>query len=497
MWLPGVWHPQSEFHRGWYRGIFQRAHMYFEIIYAWHMAGSWFILKGKIKKWVVVLFTVVFVLFTYRTVLAYYAAGTPGEIRNLLVLELADYKKILVIAPHPDDETLAAGGVIEKALGAGDQVKVVVVTNGDGQKYSPILLGDGVAVKPGDYVAVGMQRQMESVHALESLGLRTEDMIFLGYPDRGTASLWLADWRSQCPYRSVYTKAEKNPYPDTYRAGEAYCGSNLLDDLQNILDDYRPDLILLPHPSDQHPDHGAVSNFARMAVAMISVEHTGYAPEIWAYLVHYGMFPEPRGKHMDNFLVPPEKLLEPASHWGSVLLSPSEVSEKYKAIQQYSSQIRLLGRFLPSFARSNELFESLPVAVLSPISFAALPALPHLPVIKNESGMPYAANEDYPVRGNMFIGWQTIRLNNILWLDLAVRRDILPDEQCILYVKLPNGETEKIKLMPTGSIFSSRGFSAQVDLTALGNPSVLAFAAEITQGGVLVSKTGWHMLVLN
>ena len=111
--------------------------------------------------------------------------------------------------------------------------------------------------------------------------------------------------------------------------------------------------------------------------------------------------------------------------------------------------------------------------------------------------MPYAANEDYPVRGNMFIGWQTIRLNNILWLDLAVRRDILPDEQCILYVKLPNGETEKIKLMPTGSIFSSVGYSAQVDLTALGNPSVLAFAAEITQGGVLVSKTGWHMLVLN
>jgi len=88
-------------------------------------------------------------------------------------------------------------------------------------------------------------------------------------------------------------------------------------------------------------------------------------------------------------------------------------------------------------------------------------------------------------------------LKNILWLNLDVRRDVLPDVKCTLYVKLPNGQTERINLTPTGSIFSSRVYLGQVDLTTLGNPSVLAFAAEIKQGGVLLSKTGWHMLILN
>jgi len=51
-------------------------------------------------------------------------------------------------------------------------------------------------------------------------------------------------------------------------------------------------------------------------------------------------------------------------------------------------------------------------------------------------------------------------------------------------------------LVPIGSIFSSRDFVTQIDLAALGNPSVMAFAAEIKQGGFLVTKTGWHILVL-
>jgi LmbE family N-acetylglucosaminyl deacetylase len=461
------------------------------------LAEGWSILKGKINKWVVSLLTLVLVLYTYRTVRAYYAAGTPGELGALPVLELTGYKKILVIAPHPDDETLAAGGVIQQALSAGDTVKVVVVTNGDGQKYSPILLNERSSPQLHNYVDVGKRRQAESVHALKKLGVPLQDMIFLGYPDRGTASIWLADWRTQCPYRSAYTRVEKSPYPDTYHSGGIYCGSNILGDLQNILDDYKPDLVLLPHPSDQHPDHGAVSNFARMAIAMTSVQYGGYSPEIWGYLVHYGMFPEPRGKHLENFLVPPKNLLEPASHWGSVLLSPSEVSAKYDAIREYSTQIRMLGKFLPSFARSNELFESLPVAALSPIAFVALPVYPHTPMENTGSGFSHTANEDYLVKGNMFIGWQTVRLKNILWLNLDVRRDVLPDVKCTLYVKLPNGQTERINLTPTGSIFSSRVYSGQVDLTTLGNPSVLAFAAEIKQGGVLISKTGWHMLILD
>jgi hypothetical protein len=63
-------------------------------------------------------------------------------------------------------------------------------------------------------------------------------------------------------------------------------------------------------------------------------------------------------------------------------------------------------------------------------------------------------------------------------------------------LKLPDGRTERMALDPIGSVFASRDFVAQIDLAALGNPSVIAFAAQIKQGGFIVSKTGWHILVL-
>lgn len=39
--------------------------------------------------------------------------------------------KVLILAPHPDDEAIATAGVIQKALKAGSDIKVVFFTNGD------------------------------------------------------------------------------------------------------------------------------------------------------------------------------------------------------------------------------------------------------------------------------------------------------------------------------------------------------------------------------
>ena len=41
-------------------------------------------------------------------------------------------ERLLVIAPHPDDETLGAGGLIQRVLERGGTVRVVLVTAGDG-----------------------------------------------------------------------------------------------------------------------------------------------------------------------------------------------------------------------------------------------------------------------------------------------------------------------------------------------------------------------------
>jgi hypothetical protein len=53
-----------------------------------------------------------------------------------------------------------------------------------------------------------------------------------------------------------------------------------------------------------------------------------------------------------------------------------------------------------------------------------------------------------------------------------------------------------MNLSAIGSVFSPRDFVAQLDLLTLGNPSALAFAAEIKQSRFLASKTGWHILIL-
>src|SRR5688572_16478209 len=47
-------------------------------------------------------------------------------------LQVGPHERLLVIAPHPDDETLGAGGLAQRVLAQGGIVRTVVVTAGDG-----------------------------------------------------------------------------------------------------------------------------------------------------------------------------------------------------------------------------------------------------------------------------------------------------------------------------------------------------------------------------
>lgn len=58
-------------------------------------------------------------------------------------------KKILVIAPHPDDEVLGCGGTIKKHVAAGDEVFVCVVT----KSYTPDFAADFVAIEMEEFAA--------------------------------------------------------------------------------------------------------------------------------------------------------------------------------------------------------------------------------------------------------------------------------------------------------------------------------------------------------
>jgi len=108
---------------------------------------------------------------------------------------------------------------------------------------------------------MGESRRAESLAALETLGLPAEDIRFLGYPDRGIQLMLeaeLASW--PIPIPPVHPR-EQFALHRHLPTGAAYCGENLFSDLQALVNDYRPDLVVLPHPADQHSDHAAASTF--------------------------------------------------------------------------------------------------------------------------------------------------------------------------------------------------------------------------------------------
>ena len=64
------------------------------------------------------------------------AALAPSNVRaeTLQAIEplISHATRLIVFSPHPDDESLGAGGLIQRVLEAGGKVKVVFITSGDG-----------------------------------------------------------------------------------------------------------------------------------------------------------------------------------------------------------------------------------------------------------------------------------------------------------------------------------------------------------------------------
>jgi N-acetylglucosamine malate deacetylase 1 len=71
-------------------------------------------------------------------------------------------QKILVVAPHPDDETLGCGGTILKHIRAGDEVHWLVVTNITAEEWG----GDKVKIRQVEIKKVSQMYQFKSTNNL-------------------------------------------------------------------------------------------------------------------------------------------------------------------------------------------------------------------------------------------------------------------------------------------------------------------------------------------
>ena len=95
---------------------------------------------------------------------------------------------LLVIAPHPDDETLCCAGVMQRVLSAGGHVSVLWLTSGDGSELGSLLIEKSLFANPEKMRSYGAQRMQEARTATALLGVPAAGQLFLGYPDGGHAA---------------------------------------------------------------------------------------------------------------------------------------------------------------------------------------------------------------------------------------------------------------------------------------------------------------------
>ncbi len=263
--------------------------------------------------------------------------GTPGS-----------GDRIVVFAPHCDDETLGAGGILHQAASRGAEVWIVLMTNGDGARSVAVAEGRGFSAKPSFYVNLGYRRQNETRNALKKLGIQNAHVITLGYPDRGLEPMWSNNWT--LPYKSPFTRDYFSPYRNSYTKKAPHTGRQVLRDVKSVLMSIEPTNIYYPHPNDQHPDHWATSAF--VTEALYDLGWLG-KKEIGMYLVHRGDWPVPQGLHDSLRLAPPAALASMDISWYQYTLGGSAITAKREAVEEYKSQSK---RFLRSFVRENELF---------------------------------------------------------------------------------------------------------------------------------------------
>src|SRR5437763_15655989 len=93
--------------------------------------------------------------------------------------------RILIVAPHIDDEAIGAGGYALDAIANGAEVYVVYLTAGDCARFSARLMHKTLEPTASNYLSVGEARIAEAALAMKLLGVSPERFFVLGYPDRG------------------------------------------------------------------------------------------------------------------------------------------------------------------------------------------------------------------------------------------------------------------------------------------------------------------------
>lgn len=221
--------------------------------------------------------------------------------------------RILVVSPHPDDETIGAGGYLEEAVRAGANVEIVIATDGAKRGRASV-------------------RFRETTLATGRLGVPPQNLVFLKFPDGRLSA--------------------QRDFPTR---------------LAEILNKFHPNIVIGTDPKDYHPDHAAVGR------AIDGLGKTSGQPfTAYFFVVHYHRYPQPDAFRPDLVEVPASKIPE---HWEALTLTPEAEEAKKDAVLEYHSQLLpknpLRRGLLISFIRRSEIFGVRAYGLSTPPGFRA------------------------------------------------------------------------------------------------------------------------------
>src|SRR5438105_4889775 len=149
--------------------------------------------------------------------------------------------RILIVAPHVDDEAIAAGGYVFDAIANGAEVYVVYLTAGDCARFSARLMHKTLEPTASNYLSVGRTPIAEAHAAMKLLGVPADHLFVLGYPDRGLRAM--VD-NPDAIVRSSGTRAHEVPYDDALSPGSQYKIENAISDLKQVIELTRPTTVV-------------------------------------------------------------------------------------------------------------------------------------------------------------------------------------------------------------------------------------------------------------
>lgn len=150
--------------------------------------------------------------------------------------------RVIVFAPHPDDEILGCGGTIAKKVNEGYDIFIVFLT--DGRNHFLNVYGITSDPTPDEYKII---RANEAKRALNSLGVDENNLLFLNFED------------------GLLGKNKEVVQKNIIR----------------LMNDISPIEIYFPRKGETHPDHHITNIIIQNAIKISNSNPIGYQYSIW------------------------------------------------------------------------------------------------------------------------------------------------------------------------------------------------------------------------